>query len=91
MPVKPILKQPLPLWCTVDLAQEAASKWARPPSSPCQSVLIITPDTALNEHPMAFEAEKEIGRLAILRLIRAAQVSCNPERNHTYWIPVLQS
>lgn len=35
-------------------------------SSACQNVLIIASDTAHNEHPMAFEAEKVIGRLTIL-------------------------
>lgn len=55
------------------------------------NVLIIIPDTSQNEQPAAFGREKENGRLTFLSLIRAVHVPCSPERNHTYWIPILQT
>lgn len=55
------------------------------------NVLIITPDRSQNEQPAAFGSEKENGRLTVLSLIRVVHVPCSPERNRTYWIPILQT
>lgn len=55
------------------------------------NVLIITPGTSQNEQPVAFGSEKENGRLIVLSLIRAVHEPCSPERNHTYWFPILQT